>query len=108
MFLSLASALLLLAAASPSPHADEVRSVTVTVTDEKGQPVESLAAEEVALLENGTTRTLTRVEKDRRPLRVAVLVDNSQPMSDHFRLQMVEPVLRLVSHLPEGTEFAIW
>lgn len=103
----LAAALFLLPA-SPAPGTDEVRSVTITVTDEKGQPVERLAPEDVALLENGTARTLTRVEKDRRPLRLAVLVDTSAPMGPHYRLQMVEPVLRLLGRLPEGTEFALW
>jgi VWFA-related protein len=94
-------------AASPSA-ADEERTVTITVTDEKGQPVDSLAAQDVALLENGTARTLTRVEKDRRPLRVAVIVDTSAPMSDHYRSQMVEPILRFLGRLPAGTQYAVW
>jgi VWFA-related protein len=105
---SLAAALLLLAAPSPSPAGGEVRTVTVSVTDEKGQPAESLAPEEVALLENGVTRIVTRVEKDRRPLRLAVVVDTSEPMGQFFRLQLVEPVLRFLGRLPEGTQFALW
>lgn len=103
----LAAAFLLFAPAAPPP-ADEVRTLTVTVIDEKGQPVESLAAEDVAVLENGTARTLTRVERDRRPLRLAVIVDTSQPMGDHYRLQIVEPLLRFLSRLPEGTQYAVW
>lgn len=103
----LAASLSLLQAAPPS-GADEERTLTVTVTDEKGQPVDSLAAQDVAVLENGTARTLTRVEKDRRPLRVAVIVDTSAPMADHYRSQMVEPVLRFLGRLPEGTQYAVW
>jgi VWFA-related protein len=103
----LAAALLAPQAAAPAP-AEEPRTVTVTVTDDKGQPVESLEAQDVAVLENGAARTLTRVERDRRPLRLAVVVDTSQPMSDHYRSQMLEPVLRLLGRLPEGTQFAVW
>jgi VWFA-related protein len=107
MSLSLAATLLFLAPqAAPPP--DDVRTVTISVTDDKGQPVESLAAEEVAVLENGTARTLTKVEKDRRPLRLAVLVDTSQPIGDHYRLQMLDPLLKFLSRLPEGTDFSVW
>lgn len=103
-----ATALLLLAAASPAPPGEEVRTVTISITDEKGRPVESLAPEDVALVENGITRLITRVEKDRRPLRLALLVDTSEPMADHYRLQVLEPVLRFLGQLPEGTQFSVW
>jgi VWFA-related protein len=65
-------------------------------------------AQDVAVLENGSARSLTQVEKDRRPLRLAVLVDTSEPMGDHYRLQILEPLLRFLARLPEGTEYAIW
>lgn len=111
MSLSLAAALLLLAPsplASPSPAADEVRTVTITVTDDKGQPIESLAPEDVAIVENGTTRTFSRLERDRRPLRLAVVVDTSEPMGEHYRSQLVEPLLRFLARLPEETQFSVW
>jgi VWFA-related protein len=94
-------------AAAPAPTTEE-RSVTVTVVDEKGNPVDDLAAQDVALLENGTARTLSRVEKDTRPLRLAVIVDTSQPMSAFYRSQMLEPILRLLGRLPAGTQYAVW
>ena len=79
---SLAAAVLLaLASAAAAPAVAEVRSVTVTVTDAKGQPIQSLEPQEVAVVENGNTRTLGRVEKDRRPLKLAVIVDTSEPMA---------------------------
>jgi VWFA-related protein len=106
MSLSLAAALLLLAPAEPA--APEVRTVTISVTDDKGQPVASLAPEEIAVLENGTARTLIKAEKEQRPLRLAVIVDTSQPIADHYRLQMVEPIVQFLGKLPEGTEFAVW
>ena len=104
----LAAALLLLAPPSPAPAADESRTVTVTVTDDKGAPIDGLVAQDVAVLESGAARTLTRVEKDERPLRLAVLVDTSEPMGEHYRLHIVDPVLRLLGRLPKGTEFAVW
>ena len=108
MSLSLLAVLLFLAAPSPSPAAEEVRTITITVTDDKGQPVDSLAAEDVAVVESGATRTLVRIEKERRPLRLALIVDTSQPMSEHYRLQVVDPLLRFLGRLPEGTQFSVW
>jgi VWFA-related protein len=107
MLSPLLSAILLLA--SPAP-ADEVqsRSVNVVVTEDKGVPVQGLAPEEVAVVENGTTRTLQRLEKDRRPLKLALLVDTSEPMSAFYRLQLVDPILRFLGKLPEGSTFAVW
>src|SRR5262252_1792344 len=97
MSLSLATAVLLLGPPAPpvpsSEPAPDVRTVTNSVIDDKGRPVESLAPEEVAVLENGAARTLSKVEKDRRPLRLALIVDTSEPMSDHYRLQILDPVL---------------
>jgi hypothetical protein len=48
------------------------------------------------------------VEKEERPLRVAVLVDTSEPMGEHYRLQILQPLLRFLGRLPKGTEFAVW
>jgi VWFA-related protein len=103
-----AAAVLLLAPPTPAPAADESRSVTVTVTDDKGAPIDGLVAQDVAVVESGAARTLTRIEKDDRPLRVAVLVDTSEPMGDHYRSQIVDPLLRFLGRLPKGTEFAVW
>jgi VWFA-related protein len=110
MPLSLAAAAFLLLAPQPQTAAagEEVRTVTITVTDDKGRPVESLTPEEVAVIENGATRTPTRLEKDRRPLRLAVLVDTSEPMGGVYRLQVLDPVLKFLGQLPEGTEFSVW
>ena len=107
MAFMLAAALLLLAPAA-LPAGDESRSLTVTVTDDKGAPIDGLAAQDVAVVENGAARNLTRVEKDERPLRLAVLVDTSQPMGDHYRLQVLDPLLRFLGRLPKGAEFAVW
>lgn len=94
--------------APQGPASDEVRTLTFTVTDEEGRPVESLTEDEVAVIENGATRTPTRLERDRRPLRLAVIVDTSEPMGDVYRLQVLDPVLRFLDRLPEGTQFSVW
>lgn len=95
-------------APAPEPPEGGVRAVTVTVVDEKGQPVEGLSTEEIAVVENGAARTVTRFERDRRELTVAVLVDSSEPMATHYRMHLIEAVVQFVRLLPEGTKFSIW
>jgi VWFA-related protein len=100
------AALLLL---QPAPAvAAQTRELTVTITDDKGQAIEGLTPEEVAVTENGVAREITRFELDRRPLTVAVIVDTSEPMSSLYRQQVVEPVVQLLSRLPEGSRFTVW
>ena len=71
--------ILLLQAASATEG--EIRSVSVVVTDDKGDPVAGLVPEEVALVENGVARDVARVEQDKRALTVILLVDTSQAMA---------------------------
>src|SRR5882672_7455599 len=97
-----------LAAQTVSAGDGEVRSLTVTITDAKGDPVDGLAPEEVALLENGVLRDLTALEPDTRPLAVAVLVDTSAAVAPTFRLSMVEPINDFLKRLPLGSTFALW
>lgn len=100
------AALLLLQAAPPAPV--EIRSVVVSVTDEEGGPVRSLVPEEVAIIENGVARDLTRFEPDRRALTVAVLLDSSEEVSASFRLHLVDAVTSFLGRLPEGSRYALW
>jgi len=86
----------------------EVRAVTVTVIDEKGEPVEGLAREEVALIENGVVRDLTSLEQDRRPLSLVLLVDTSAAVASAYRLTIVEALAGFLSRLPPGSKFSIW
>jgi VWFA-related protein len=101
LFLALS---VLLQAAPPA----QVRSVPVSVVDEKGAPVTSLAAEEIALLENGVVREVTRLQADRRPLTVAIVVDSTQEISSQFRLFLVDAVTEFLKGLPEGTRYSLW
>jgi hypothetical protein len=87
----------------------ELRSLSVAVTQGKGDtPLESLVSEEIAVLENGVARPVTRVERDARPLDVAILVDSSAAIGPAYRLNVVPAVLRLINRLPKGSRYALW
>jgi VWFA-related protein len=97
------------AASAPAASPAEVpRQLTVTVTDERGAAVEGLTASDVVVLENGVARAVTELERDTRPLTLAVILDSSEPMSSVFRLHVLEPVTQFLQRLPEGTRFSIW
>ena len=99
----------LLAQAAPASEAEVLsRTVTVTVTDEKGAPVSGLAREDVALIENGVARDVVSFGLDRRPLTVVFLLDTSEAMQPAYRLHVVPAVTAFFSGLPEGTQFALW
>jgi len=107
MVWTLAAALLAQAAPVAEPGT-EVRALTATILDEKGQPVESLGKDDVALLENGITREITSFKSDRRPMSVAILVDTSQPLRSDYRLSIVDALVAFVARLPAGTRYALW
>jgi len=98
---------LLLAQAAPPADA-EVRAVSLTVTDDKGNPVEGLAVEDVALLENGVARDVVALQLDRRPLSLVLLVDTSEAVEGAFRLTMVDAIAGFLGRLPPGSKYALW
>jgi VWFA-related protein len=98
------AAALLLQASSPA----DVKTLDVWITDSGGSAVRGLVPEEAAVVENGVARTVTRLEEDRRPLMVAVIVDSSAPMATFYRLHLVDPIVQLLNQLPEGARFAVW
>jgi VWFA-related protein len=98
------AAALLLQASSPA----DVKTLDVWITDSKGSAVRGLVPEEAVVVENGVARSVTRLEEDRRPLMVAVVVDSSAPMASFYRLHLVDPIVRLLNQLPEGSRFAVW
>jgi len=98
------AAALLLQASAPA----DVKTLDVWITDSKGLAVRGLVPEEAAVVENGVARNVTHLEEDRRPLRVAVVVDSSGPMASFYRLHLVDPIVHLLNQLPEGSRFAVW
>jgi VWFA-related protein len=86
----------------------EVRSLTVSVTDAKDAPVQGIEASEVAVMEDGVAREVVKVEPDRRPLTLAVLIDTSQAVGSEYRLNMVDAITGFLSHLPEGARYTLW
>ncbi|PYQ02574.1 MAG: hypothetical protein DMF82_15720 [Acidobacteria bacterium] len=98
------AAALILQASAPA----DVRTLDVWITDSKGSAVRGLVPEEAAVMENGVARSVTRLEEDRRPLTLAVIVDSSAPMATFYRLHLVEPIVQLLNQLPEGSRFAVW
>jgi VWA domain-containing protein len=107
------TALALLQAPPASPPAAPVveettRTVDFRVTGEKGAPVEGLTADEVVVMENGNARNVLRVQRDTRPLTVAILVDTSAPQATNLRLNIVKAVGEFVRKLPEGARYSLW
>ena len=54
-----------------------VGAVSVSVLDKSGHNVPDLTAAEVTVKEDGQAREVKRVERDPRPLALAVLLDSS-------------------------------
>src|SRR6185436_8803442 len=106
MLATLLSILLSTQPVSPAPA--ELRTVTFSVVAEDGTPVRGLTVEEVAILENGLVRDISKLEADRQPLSLAVIVDSSEAMGSGYRLNVVDAVGRFLGRLPEGTRYAIW
>lgn len=104
VFIALSIALL-----AQAPAVDvETRTVTLSVTDEKGAAVLGLAREDVALLENGVARDIGSFGPDERPLTVAFLLDSSEAVRNSYRLHLVGAVSAFLAGLPEGTRVALW
>jgi hypothetical protein len=54
------------------------RSLYVSVVDRQGRPVKDVSAEDLVVREDGVAREVLKVEPATEPMRVALLVDNSQ------------------------------
>ncbi len=100
------AAFLLSIAALPAAEGAAARTVAVTVTviDKSGRMAQDLTAAEVTVKENGQAREVKRVERDGRPLALAVLLDSSATLGSVFRSDLVDPVMDFLAALPEGTD----
>jgi len=86
----------------------EIRTISVSITDHDGRAADNLAPEELAILENGVAREIAKVERDARPLSVAILVDSSEELASIYRLYLIEALTTLVARLPEGAHYSLW
>jgi len=95
------------AAQADAPQA-EMRTLAVTVTDDKNRAVAGLQPDEVVVLENGVARHVSRLEAETRPLTAAVIVDSSEPIGSLYRVNVVEAVAAFIRRLPQGSRYALW
>lgn len=58
------------------------RTLFVSAVDERGEPVETLAANDVVVREDGARREVLRVSPAEEPMDIAVLIDNSAAASN--------------------------
>lgn len=79
-------------------------AVSVSVIDRSGAMVGDLRPEEVTIKEEGQPRVVKRVERDRRPLALAVLVDSSGLMGKGFLRDLADPVMDFLDALPAGVD----
>jgi hypothetical protein len=102
--------LLILAVAAPAAGAaqDGIRSVTVAVYTKKAVPVENLQSYELSLKEDGRKQAVLAVERDHRPLDVALIVDSSAALGPLYRRDLVDAAMGFWKALPEEARLAIW
>ena len=63
--------------AAPSAHAQSRGLLFAGITDSSGEPVPNLTAESFQIQEDGETMTVVSVDPGTTPMKIAVLVDNS-------------------------------
>jgi CheY-like chemotaxis protein len=97
--------LLAIALAQPAAAPEGVTgAVVISVLDRSGAMVTDLRADEVTLAEAGQARIVQRVERDLRPLAVAVLVDSSEIMGKGFLRDLGDPVMDFLESLPPAVD----
>jgi hypothetical protein len=84
------------------------RSVTVSVYTKKLVAVEDLKAEEVLVSEAGRPRKVLGVERDLRPLDLAMVVDSGGAVAAAYRSDLVPAVVDFWKTLPADAKVALW
>jgi hypothetical protein len=108
MLSSFALVFALAAQGPPAPDAGAMRTVSIGAFTKKGAPVEDLALAEVTVKEDGEKRPVASVERDQRPLDVAVVVDSSAAVAEVYRSELVSAVLGFWRSLPAGASVAVF
>ena len=97
-----------LLAAPAAIRAADVQTVALVVTDASGTFVADLDKSQLAVFENGEPREVLGLERDERPLALAVVLDTSEPVESAYRLQVAEAVGAFLAGLPEKSRFTVW
>jgi len=102
--------LLALTVAAPAAEAanDGARSVTVAVYTRDASPVEDLEPDELSIKEDGKTQVVLGLDRDRRPLDVALIVDSSAALGPLYRRDLVDAAMSFRRAVPEEARVAIW
>jgi len=90
------------AAQTPETSPGPTGAVSVSILEGSGAMVADLRADEVTVKEEGQARVVKRVERDARPLAVAVLVDSSDVMGQGFLRELADPVMDFLDAMPAG------
>jgi hypothetical protein len=88
--------------------AADVQTVALVVTDASGSFVADLDESQLAVFENGEPREILGLERDERPLALAVVLDTSESVEGVYRLQVAEAVGGFLDGLPERSRFTVW
>lgn len=83
------------------------REVSAFFSDAQGRPLTDILAEEIAVSDGGVTRQAT-LQRDTRPINLALVVDSSEAVGSDYRLHFVGGAQSLISALPEGTRLSVW
>ena len=101
--------LLALVVAAPAAEANGgARTVTVAVYTKQAAPVEDLTPDELTVKEDGKKKAVLGVERDHRPLDVALIVDSSAALGPLYRRDLVDAALSFRDSLPEEARLAVW
>jgi hypothetical protein len=82
--------------------------VSFSVTDKKGNAITDLKQDEVSVVENGEKRAIDRMERDSRPLTVALVLDSSLLMGNAFQADVVPAAVGFLKRLPPASRFVVW
>jgi hypothetical protein len=107
MMLAVLLALTVAAPAAGTAH-DGARSVTVAIYTKEASSVEDLETSEISVKENGEKRAVLKVERDHRPLDVALIVDSSSAIGPLYRRDLVDAAMDFWKGLPEEARLAVW
>ena len=113
LLFALVAGLLLASASLPSARSQSnprTRNVYVTVTDKSGAPAKDLTPADFTIREDNQAREVLEVTQAKAPMRIALLVDNSQAttsVTNESRIAMSGFINTIFKGSPDST-LALW